>query len=84
MRKQGAVNVEIDVTGTDIVVDNAGSVLKGPELLFASEDSIRVESRQRAARPPARSAAARAICACCRRSSAPWISASTGIPTTTW
>lgn len=42
-RRQGLVNLELDVTGTDVVVDNAGSVLFGPELLFASKGDIYVE-----------------------------------------
>lgn len=42
VRHQGAINLELDVAGTDIVVDNAGSVLYGPELLFASTGQITV------------------------------------------
>ncbi|WP_129778058.1 filamentous haemagglutinin family protein [Peristeroidobacter soli] len=44
VRQQGAVNVEIDVGATDIVIDNAGSVLSGPELLFASGGDITVKA----------------------------------------
>ncbi|MFC4313824.1 filamentous hemagglutinin family protein [Steroidobacter flavus] len=44
VREQGAVNVEIDVGATDIVIDNAGSVLAGPELLFASGGDITVKA----------------------------------------
>ncbi|MES2054831.1 MAG: filamentous hemagglutinin family protein [Pseudomonadota bacterium] len=43
-RRQGAVNLELVVAGTDIVVDNAGSKLVGPELIFASRDKVRVEA----------------------------------------
>ncbi|MGH8445608.1 MAG: hypothetical protein ACREVL_10085, partial [Solimonas sp.] len=43
VRRQGAVNMELDVAGTDIVVDNAGSTLSGPELLFASTGRIDVK-----------------------------------------
>jgi filamentous hemagglutinin family protein len=41
-RHQGAINLELAVSGTDIVVDNAGSVLAAPELLFASTGRIDV------------------------------------------
>lgn len=44
VREQGAVSVEIDVGATDIVIDNAGSVLSGPELLFASGGDITVKA----------------------------------------
>ncbi|QNQ08560.1 filamentous haemagglutinin family protein [Sphingomonas alpina] len=42
-RRQGAANLELVVSGTDIVVDNKGSKLVGPELIFASSDAIRVK-----------------------------------------
>ncbi|WAC49187.1 filamentous hemagglutinin family protein [Asticcacaulis sp. SL142] len=42
VRKQGAINLEIDVGATDIVIDNKGSILFGPELLFASTGNIEV------------------------------------------
>ncbi|WP_447725163.1 filamentous haemagglutinin family protein [Sphingomonas koreensis] len=42
VRRQGAVNLELAVGATDIVVDNAGSVLAGPELLFAASNAIRL------------------------------------------
>jgi filamentous hemagglutinin family protein len=42
-RQQGAVNMELSVSGTDIVIDNTGSVLFGPELLFASTGNIDVK-----------------------------------------
>lgn len=40
VRRQGAVNLELTVGATDIVIDNAGSVLAGPELLFAASNAI--------------------------------------------
>lgn len=42
VRRQGAVNLELAVGATDVVVDNAGSVLAGPELLFAASNAIRL------------------------------------------
>lgn len=47
VRRQGATNLELAVVGTDIIVDNAGSVLFGPELLFASNGTIDVTSGAR-------------------------------------
>lgn len=44
VRQQGDVNLELAVTGTDVVIDNAGSTLFGPELLFASNGKIDVKS----------------------------------------
>lgn len=44
VRAQGATNMELTVSGTDLVIDNAGSVLYGPELLFASTGNIDVLS----------------------------------------
>ncbi len=43
VRRQGAVNIEIDVGATDIVIDNQGTALSGPELLFASGGDIVVK-----------------------------------------
>jgi filamentous hemagglutinin family protein len=43
-RRQGAVNLELVVSGTDIIVDNAGSKLVAPELIFASKDRLLVEN----------------------------------------
>lgn len=43
VRHQGDVNLELRVGATDIVVDNAGSVLAGPELLLAASNGIRIE-----------------------------------------
>lgn len=42
VRRQGAVNLELTVGATDVVIDNAGSVLAGPELLFAAGNSVRL------------------------------------------
>lgn len=42
VRRQGLANLELTVSGTDIVIDNAGSVLSGPELLLASTGTIDV------------------------------------------
>ncbi|WP_168355814.1 filamentous haemagglutinin family protein [Sphingomonas gei] len=42
VRSQGATNMELTVSSSDVVVDNAGSVLYGPELLFASQGDIHV------------------------------------------
>lgn len=42
VRRQGTVNLELAVGATDIVIDNAGSVLAGPELLFAASNAIRL------------------------------------------
>ncbi|WP_033922742.1 filamentous haemagglutinin family protein [Sphingomonas sp. 37zxx] len=47
VRRQGATNLELTVAGTDIIVDNAGSVLFGPELLFASNGTIDVKAGAR-------------------------------------
>ena len=43
-RRQGAVNLELVVSGTDIVIDNKGSKLTGPELLFASSNKLDVHA----------------------------------------
>lgn len=42
VRRQGAVNLELTVGATDIVVDNAGSVLAGPELLLAAANGVSI------------------------------------------
>ncbi|WP_158298756.1 filamentous haemagglutinin family protein [Sphingomonas psychrotolerans] len=42
VRSQGATNMELTVSSSDVVIDNAGSVLYGPELLFASQGNIDV------------------------------------------
>jgi filamentous hemagglutinin family protein len=42
VRSQGAVNMELTVSGADVIVDNAGSTLKGPELLLASKGNLNV------------------------------------------
>jgi filamentous hemagglutinin family protein len=43
VRRQGQVNLEIEVGASDIVIDNQGTALKGPELLFASGGRIEVK-----------------------------------------
>ncbi|MFA6113752.1 MAG: filamentous hemagglutinin family protein [Sphingomonas sp.] len=43
VRHQGAVNLELTIGATDVVVDNKGSVLSGPEILLAASNGIRVE-----------------------------------------
>ncbi|MFZ0269946.1 filamentous haemagglutinin family protein [Caulobacter sp.] len=42
-RRQGQQNLELSISGLDVVIDNTGSVLKGPELLFAARDKVTVE-----------------------------------------
>ncbi|MCW4460663.1 filamentous hemagglutinin family protein [Sphingomonas sp. BT-65] len=42
VRRQGAVNLELSVGATDVVIDNVGSVLAGPELLFAAANTVRL------------------------------------------
>jgi|GEM_PF-6823114 len=44
VRRQGVSNLELAVSGTDIVVDNGASVLFAPELLFASSGNIDVRT----------------------------------------
>lgn len=39
-RTQAAYNLELRVTGTDIVVDNAGSTLRNPEVILASRGEV--------------------------------------------
>ncbi|WP_047805557.1 filamentous haemagglutinin family protein [Pelagerythrobacter marensis] len=43
-REQGDVNLELSVTATEVVIDNAGSVLDGSELLFAAQGDIALMS----------------------------------------
>ncbi|WP_165186547.1 filamentous haemagglutinin family protein [Caulobacter soli] len=43
-RRQGEQSLELAISGQDVVIDNTGSVLKGPELLFAARDKVTVEN----------------------------------------
>lgn len=43
VRRQGAAGLEVDVSATTVVVDNAGSVLYGPEILLAALGDVRIE-----------------------------------------
>lgn len=43
VRRQGASGLEVDVSAETVVVDNAGSVLYGPEILLAATHDVRIE-----------------------------------------
>ncbi|WP_338447306.1 filamentous hemagglutinin family protein [Pelagerythrobacter marensis] len=44
IRRQGEVNLELTVGASDVVIDNEGAVLSGPELIFASLGDVTVKS----------------------------------------
>lgn len=44
LRSQGQTHTEVDVVADQVVVDNAGAVLSGPELLFAATGEVLVKS----------------------------------------
>lgn len=43
VRRQGADGLVVDVSADTVIVDNAGSVLYGPEILLAASDDVRIE-----------------------------------------
>lgn len=47
VRRQGVANLELSVSGTDVVIDNSGTTLFGPELLFASTGNLNVRTGAR-------------------------------------